>query len=825
MSKQQKKHQKSKPSSISSLPKGPNLTNEKTLHQVFHQANSSYQQGKIKFARKLCELILNSDPNFLDALNLLDITDLKLKSTNAEISRLLKDRISEKSDFKILLKLGLIYIEHERHIDAVGVLSEAISIHQGNCQLHYNRAIAYLNLKDFERAERDFSIIEEINHKNFNTYISIGNIIAKLSSDDKALPHYIKALELAPDDINYLTLVSDKLVQLGRYDEALSYLNKLISLTPNSLRLLNNTGSIYALTGRAIAACQCYTRALEIYPDDLSAICNRGNIYIILKNYSAAEEDFTKALQTSKNNYLAYFGRGNARFYQNKINEAISDFEYVIKIKPDYAMAYNNYGCAQKELNNIESSIILFEQAIYYDQTCAQAFSNRGSALRSMRKMQEAVNSIRQACKLNQLDSNAHSNLLLTLNYLENTNTEAIIEARRWDAQHAKSPGLKACAHQRPELVAQRRLRIGYVSPDLREHAVAYFMGPILTHYNKDHFEVYCYYNHPRRDAISEELSQKVDHWLDCHQMSDSEFANRVYDDKIDILVDLSGHTANNRLLSFAQKPAPVQITYLGYPGTTGLSTIDWRITDGVANPQGTETNYTEALLRLPGSLWCYGPAAGMPDVTELPALTNGHITFGSFNGFNKIDSETVYLWSQILHAVPTARLLIATVPQGEMRQKILQEFADLGIQQARIEMHDMLPKQHFWKLIQSTDITLDPVNVNGATTTCESLWLGVPVISKAGSNFLQRAGLSILSAAGMTEFAPDSNDGCVNLAQILSNDLPRLARIRVELRQKLNQSSLTNATVFTINIEKLFQQAWDQWSNGGAENEVRHRQ
>jgi predicted O-linked N-acetylglucosamine transferase (SPINDLY family) len=286
-----------------------------------------------------------------------------------------------------------------------------------------------------------------------------------------------------------------------------------------------------------------------------------------------------------------------------------------------------------------------------------------------------------------------------------------------------------------------------------------------------------------------------------------------IREHRIDILVDLAGHTARNRLLVFARKPAPIQITYLGYPGTTGLSAMDYRITDHYADPEGiADAYYAERLLRLPNSLWCYRPSADMPETSVLPALARGYLTFGSFNNFNKVDQPTLDLWAELLRTLPTSRLMMLTVPEGEARERLVSRFAALGIAAERLEFHGKLSGPEFHRKFLEVDLTLDPVTVNGATTTCESLWMGVPVISLVGARFLTRAGLSILSTAGLTDFAAASRANYIQLAAHLADNLPLLADIRAGLRDLVAASPLIDEVGFTRNLENLYRDAWTKW-------------
>jgi predicted O-linked N-acetylglucosamine transferase (SPINDLY family) len=360
----------------------------------------------------------------------------------------------------------------------------------------------------------------------------------------------------------------------------------------------------------------------------------------------------------------------------------------------------------------------------------------------------------------------------------------------------------------------ERRLKIGYVSGDFYRHAVAYFIEPVLAHHDKSRFEVYCYYNNTQHDDFTDRLIAYTDHWIPCKFLSDDQLAERIRADGIDILVDLSGHTSGNRMRVFARKPAPIQVTYLGYPGTSGLSAMDYRITDHCADPEQNEIYYSEKLLRLPDSLWCYRPSDDMPEVGPLPALRNGYITFGSLNNFNKINDQCIGLWADLLKAVPGSRLVMVTVPEGAAREQLLEKFLGLGVAAGRLDIFGKLPFREFHRMFRQIDISLDPVFVNGATTTCESLWMGVPVLSLAGGRFLSRAGLSILGAAGLPEFAPATREAYLGVAVRLADNIPALAQLHDGMRARIAVSPLCDEARFTRNFEHAFRDIWGKWCN-----------
>jgi predicted O-linked N-acetylglucosamine transferase (SPINDLY family) len=275
----------------------------------------------------------------------------------------------------------------------------------------------------------------------------------------------------------------------------------------------------------------------------------------------------------------------------------------------------------------------------------------------------------------------------------------------------------------------------------------------------------------------------------------------------------LAGHTANNRLRALALKPAPVQATYLGYPATTGLPAMDWRLTDAVTEPEGmSEQFYTERLYRLPNSLWCYQPFADMGEVSPLPALANGYVTFGSFNNFSKIGPRVVDLWARVLNAVPDSRLLMLTVPSGTTQSDLLGRFDSLGIARDRIELHDKLPRPTYNAMFARADIALDPFPCNGGTTTCDALWMGLPVVALIGQRFLSRAAYSVLNAAGCGELAASDEAGYVELCAQLASDLGELATRRAEMRRLMSTSPLMDAEQFACDIEAAYRAMWVAW-------------
>ena len=352
-------------------------------------------------------------------------------------------------------------------------------------------------------------------------------------------------------------------------------------------------------------------------------------------------------------------------------------------------------------------------------------------------------------------------------------------------------------------------MRIGYVSPDFREHPVGRFLLPLLAHHNKASFEIFAYSNAIRSDGVTQKLQSHVDTWRDISTLSDAKAADQIRSDKIDILIDLTMHMAHNRLRLFALKPAPVQITWLAYCSSTGLDMMDFRISDPHLDPPGLDDSiYRERTIRLPETYWCYQPSITPLAITPLPALDRRQITFGCLNNFAKVSQPTLNTWIKLLHAVPASRLLLHA-PPGEHRTLLAEKLRHAGINPDRLHFAGKVPIAAYFQLYDQIDIALDTFPYAGGTTTCDALWMGVPVTTLAGKTAVGRGGVSILSNLNLTELVAESEEQYVRIAADLANDLSRLSELRSTLRSRMDQSVLTDAARFAKGMEAAYRQAW----------------
>jgi predicted O-linked N-acetylglucosamine transferase (SPINDLY family) len=387
-------------------------------------------------------------------------------------------------------------------------------------------------------------------------------------------------------------------------------------------------------------------------------------------------------------------------------------------------------------------------------------------------------------------------------------------EHRLWGRRHAD--GLPRYAHS--PTGAARRLRIGYVSADLREHATAAFIRPILARHDTEGFDIYCYSNSDEADAVTQDMRQQAHCWRSIAGVDDARAAQLIHADAIDILVDLSGHTRGNRLGVFARKPAPVQVGYLGYLNTTGMAAMDYRITDAVADPPGASDRlHSETLLRLPQTLWCYQPPEDAPSVAPSPVQRNGYITFGSFNHVAKLNDRVLDLWAALLRRLQGSRLLLMALPDEETATRIRAALNTRGVDAARIRALPRLARGEYWRMYGEVDIALDPFPYTGGATTSDSLWMGLPVVTLAGSFGFARSAATVLTNAGLAELVAADERQYLDIALQLASAVPVLAGMRGGMRERLLRSPLLDAPRFVAALEQLYREAWQQWCAGRA--------
>jgi predicted O-linked N-acetylglucosamine transferase (SPINDLY family) len=532
----------------------------------------------------------------------------------------------------------------------------------------------------------------------------------------------------------------------------------------------------------AVAA---YRAALADDPGSLMANNNLGQIYIDTGRYAEAEQLLQRAVQTAPKDASVRVNLGVVRQKQARLVAAVADFEAALAIDPANIVGLNS-------LAGILSAQGRAREAMVYYRLALALPARDDAHARAL-----------------------HSNYLFALHYERLLTPAAMFAEHRAWAQRYEVPRARLRQPHDNTRDPARRIRIGYVSPDFGFHSVAYFIGAVLAAHDREGFEVYCYSTGSRDDAMTRNLRNIGHAWRDIRGSDDSAAA-AIRADKIDLLIDLAGHTAGNRLALMALKPAPVQLTYLGYPDTTGLSAIGYRITDARADPPGeSDTRASETLLRLPGGFLAYRAASDAPPVSDLPATAGGAVTFASFNNLAKLSDETVALWSRVLAAVPRARLMLKArvLDDADARAHVAARFAAHAVAAERLILlgHIKSPAGHLAAYHQA-DIALDPVPYNGTTTSCEALWMGVPVVTQADDRHSGRVGASLLHAAGLSDWVTESPEAYVALAAAKATDVAALRTLRAGLRERLRRTPLFNPVRLTRELEAAYRGAWRRW-------------
>lgn len=779
--------------------------------RLLEDAVREHRAGRIDVAADAYRRVLARERNHVDALHLLGVVE-RDRGDLGQAQRLLERVVTLRPGFAAALgNLGMVRAEQGALDEAIALYERAIALDGSLVEARLNLANALAERGDDARAERVLGDLLAARPLAAGHRL-LGSLRWRAGAREEALAQFAAAVTVQPCFPVAWRQLGQALLDLGRAQEAVGCFTRALEQQPVFPEALNELGAALQRLGRWKEARNCHAQAVALSPALLDAWNNLGAALMKLGQPVRALEAFGQALAVDPAQPDVHVNLGRLHAQRGDHARAESCFRTALRLRPGCANAHSNLAVVLSELGRQAEARVSLEAALATRPDFPEAWNNLGHVRKAEGNLAGALDAFARAVELRPDYSAAHSNFLFTLAYTEDIPPAQKFELHRdWARRHAADLPRCALANER---APARRLKLGYVSPDFRAHACALFLEPLLREHDRTAFEVHAYAEVAAPDAVTARLRGLVDHWHDTVGLTDEALAARINADGIDVLVDLAGHTANGRLLALARKPAPVQITYLGYPATTGLEAMDWRLTDAVAEPPGTcEALYTERLYRLPHSLWCYQPFADMQgEVSTLPALAKGHVTFGSFNSYTKIGPQVVELWAEVLHAVPDARLLMVTVPAGATQDALWAHFAELGIGRERVLLHDRLPRERYVATFAEVDIALDPFPCNGGTTTCDALWMGLPVVALRGDTFLSRASLSVLGAAGCAEYAVADAAAYVACCRRLAGDVDALARVRAGLRARLASSPLLDAPAFARDVEAAFRDMWRQW-------------
>jgi protein O-GlcNAc transferase len=618
------------------------------------------------------------------------------------------------------------------------------------------------------------------------------------------------------DSLHNIAIIAN---DAGELERAETLLRQVIRLQPEHALAYSALSNLLRLSMRYEESLEASEKSLFYQNDSAKVHFNYGVTLHTLHRFSEAEAAFRRAIRLDSNFVVAHSRLGAVLTDQGDGSGAVAAYRQALVLDPHFLDAHNNLGIIYMACGHWEEALRSFKTANEIKPNDADILCNMANAYRDLFQLDSAIELYRRALDLMPARHDIHSNLLLSLNYHSRLQVQEIFEAHgHWEARHAallpvRTPPVPA------EHAAGKRLRLGFISPDFRSHSVAFFLMPFLEELDRSQFEVICYSDVQLPDAVTRRFEQLAHSWQKIAPASMRDVTELVRADEIDILFDLAGHTAWNRLPLFAQKPAAIQIAWLGYPNTTGLAAMDYRITDAVADPPGaTEHLHTERLVRLPVSAWCYRAPEVSPPVVPLPALASGYVTFGSCNSMVKINEDLLTLWAEILGNVPGSRLYLKnkSVAFPQVQERIRKWLMGRGIEGHRLMVCPKLDGEYeHLEQYGRMDISLDTYPYHGTTTTCESLWMGVPVVTLAGDSHRSRVSASLLSQIGHGEWVAESRERYVTIASALAADLPGLSQTRLSLREQLRQSPLMDEVRFTRDMEVALKQIWSQTTKG----------
>jgi predicted O-linked N-acetylglucosamine transferase (SPINDLY family) len=745
--------------------------------------------------------------------------------------------------------LGVLFTGRGRPDLAVAHIGRALGLRPGDAGFLLNHGVALQALGRLTEAEVSFRAAVAANSEFPEGHNNLANALHALGRHDEALGHWRRALTLRPDypeaRQNLALALADggdpaeaaeqaraavalapghapahlalagALTGLGEHDAAEAACREAIRLRPDLASAHRALARVLRLRGRPQESLEAAREALRLDPSDADAHVEAGVTLGCLGLPGEAELRLRYAARLRPDHAEARHNLAVLLVGRRRFRQAVEQFRQALHLRPSLMEASLGLARAMARLGELNEAEKAVRAALACQPEFAPAWSCLGELLSQQGRGDESVAAFREAMRLAPDLAVAHSSLLIALNHDPRLTPAALLQEHRlWEEQHVRVDVLgPAPGHDRD---SERRLRVGYVSPDFLQHVVAHFFDPVLSHHHGGQVEAICYSDVLLGDAVTERLRGLAHGWQPIHGKSDEEVAALVRGDCIDILVDLAGHTGG-RLGLFARRPAPVQVTWLGYPATTGLSAIQYRLTDAVADPHGEPICHTEELVRLPGGFCAYLPAPGAPPMAPPPCRGRGYVTFGSLHKLAKLNDGVLDLWCELLRAVPSARLLVFRDGlRGGVYDDFRQRFLRRGVHGDRVFLrHEAGAEGGYLAVYRDVDVLLDAFPWGGHATACEALWMGVPVVTLLGDRHAGRMVASVLMQVGLDEFIAPTPEEYVRQAAALAEDPERLAGLRSGLRERVRKSPLCDGATFTRQLEAAYRDLWRRWAGG----------
>lgn len=789
-------------------------------------AQRHYDAGRLAEAQAVCREVIAAHSQDVDTARLSGApaeselplvylilgSALQAQNMHAEASASFESALAiAPDDVEVINNLGVSLAALGRLDEAVTRYRRALSLAPGVAAAHFNLGNALLELDQPVAAEASYRRAIALEPTLAAFHNNLGNALAKQDKPDEAIDCYRRATALDPGHARAHFNLANSLLAGGELAAAEDSLRRAIALAPERGPPHKALGKVYAKQEKFDRAVESFERAIALDPGDFEAYFNLGNALLEQGKVTEAEANYRRAIELQPTHPPLHNNLGNALTKQGKLDDAIKCYQQAIALDPKHYRAHFNLGNALRDQGKSDEALASYRRSLAINPDYAKLYNNLAGMLKAQGRAAEAVTFYRRAVELSPDERFIHSNLLMTLQYDPAMTPAALLaEHCAYDAALPRRAPIVHANLRDPD----RRLKIGYVSEDFRLHPVGSFLVPVLASHDRANFAVHCYYGHTREDPITAFLKSNAEVWRSTVGIGDDALTAMILRDGIDILVDLAGHTAGNRLPVFARRPAPVQVTWAGYVGTTGLAAIDYLIVDRWQSPPGSRRYTMEKLVLLPDGYICWAPPGNSSEVGALPANQPGAVTFGCFNNLAKINPLVIALWGRLLRELPQSRLLMKTreLHDGPIRERILALFEVEDVAPDRIILEGMSPHLELLNRYSAVDIALDPFPYSGGVTTIEALWMGVPVVTMPGERFASRHSLSHLNNVGLGELAAESPEAYLRIATELACDLPRLAALRAGMRDRLRASPLLQGVRFTRGLEQAFRTMWRTW-------------
>ena len=712
--------------------------------------------------------------------------------------------------------LGTTLKEQGRLDEARGSYLKAIQSNPAFAEAHCNLGNTLQGLGRLDEAEACYRHGLQIRPDSAETHCNLGDTLKQQGRPTEAEACYRRALEIKPDlaEANYN--LANTLHEREQLDEAAIFYRRVLQTKPDLAEAHGYLGIVLQELGQLADAETSYRRAIALKPDYARAHSNLGATLQLQGRLDEAEASYRRAIALKPDFAEANYNLGHLFQEQGRLSEAEACYQRALEINPDFAKAHSNRGIILHEQGQLANAEASQRRALAIKPDYVEAHNNLGTTLQLMGRLDEAEASYRRAIALKPDYARAYNNLLFCLAENETTDAETLFSAHRQFGEQFEAPFRDEPRTFANSRIPERCLEIGIVSGDFRDHAIAYFIEPVLAYLSRHpQLSLHAYSNHVIEDEVTQRIKQHFAHWHVIARLDDAALAEQIRTDRIDILIDLSGHTANNRLLTFARKVAPVQVSWMGYPGTTGLRAMDYYLTDHFFLPtEQLRGQFTEKIVSLPASV-PFLPYKNSPLVNVLPALSKGHVTFGSFNRASKLSHKVITLWSKLLLALPDSRVILGGISQDENHDTLVKWFEREGIARNRLSFHTRCGMEAYLGLHHQVDICLDTFPYNGGTTTLHALWMGVPTLNLAGSTAAGRSGASILGNVGLEDFVAHDEAEFVRKGLFWTGNLAALSDIRSGLRERFSHSPMGQPAVVAAGAACALHIMWQRWCAG----------